>query len=61
MSRYIGELFKDSDIFGLPVTVNYRGRDTYKTKLGAFCSLFAYVLISINLVTLTTHWVQGTR
>ena len=54
MSRKIGELFEDSDIFGLPVNLNYRGRDTFKTKLGAMCSLLTYVLISINLVNLAT-------
>ena len=37
----------DLDIFGHAIGVHYRGRDAFKTRLGAFCTIATYVLIAI--------------
>ena len=52
MRQRLLELFKDVDIFGHPIKINYRGSDTYKTKLGAFVTLLTYALIIFNTITL---------
>ena len=37
------------DIFGHPVGVNYKGEDTFKTRVGAFCTIGMYVLTILSL------------
>ena len=54
-------LIVDQDIFGHVIGVHYRGRDAYKTKLGALCTLATYVLIVINLVTLIGAFIDGSN
>lgn len=60
-----GELLEqflvDQDIFGHPITVNYRGSDTYKTRLGAFCTLATLVLVLINMGTLIVQFNDGSN
>ena len=41
----LDEKFIGLDTYGVPVTVNYRGEDTYKTRFGALLSLLSYFLI----------------
>ena len=44
------------DIFGQPIGVNYQGESSYKTKVGAFCSLctlvtmLAYGVVRLQLL-----------
>ena len=61
MKRQIADFFVEKDIYGQPVTVNYRGRDAFKTKLGAFCSIVTYALILFNTVQLCLQWVDGSK
>ena len=35
------------DSYGVPVTVNYRGDDTYKTRFGAMLSIITLTLLTI--------------
>lgn len=37
--------FKSIDMYGMPVGVNYRGSDTYKTKLGALGTLLTWICV----------------
>ena len=37
--KSLGNKFRQLDTFGEPVQVNYKGESTYKTSLGACCSL----------------------
>ena len=55
------QFFVSLDTFGRPLSVNYKGSDTYKTKLGAFCTLAVYVLMAINLINLTTAYVSNSN
>ena len=52
--KRIGESFLDLDMYGHAIGVHYRGRDAYKTKLGALVTLATYVLMTVNMVTLLT-------
>ena len=51
-ARKLEKLIVDQDIFGHVIGVHYRGRDAFKTRLGAFCTLATYTLIFINLFSL---------
>ena len=61
MSSKIGETFKSIDIFGHPISVNYRGEDTFKTRLGACFTLIVYLLMIFNLVQLSIAYVDGSN
>ena len=52
MSSFLAFL-RSKDIFGHPIQVNYLGDQTYKTNLGAVCTLVIYTLAVLNIVTLT--------
>ena len=41
----LDETFISIDRFGVPVTVNYRGFKTYKTRCGACCSIGYYLIM----------------
>ena len=49
------------DIFGHPITVNYKGGDTFQTRLGAICTLLYYVLVLFNTVTLFTTFFDNSN
>ena len=49
------------DIFGQSITVNYKGSDAYRTKLGALCTIMTYVLILINGVALVEGFLDGSK
>jgi hypothetical protein len=38
---------KTIDLFGKPISLNYKGQDTYQTKLGAFFSLVFMILMAV--------------
>lgn len=59
-SRFI-EYLVDKDIYGQPVTVNYKGSDSFKTSFGSFCSLLTYVLILFNFTTLVRGFMDGSK
>ena len=43
------DFFLSIDIFGHPITVNYKGEDNFKTRLGALCTIAFFVLSIVNL------------
>ena len=49
------------DIYGHNIKVHYRGSESFKTRLGALCTLFAYVLIMINIVTSVLIYNDGSK
>ena len=61
MRQRLLEIFKDVDIFGHPIRINYKGSDTYKTKLGAFVTLLTYALILFNTITLTQAFIDHSK
>ncbi len=61
MSSRLIEFLVDKDIYGQPVTVNYKGSDSFKTSFGSFCSLLTYVLILFNLTTLVRGFMDGSK
>ena len=59
--RKLTDFFVSKDMFGQPVTVNYRGSDVFRTKIGALLSLVTYLLILFNLVNLVQSFIDGSR
>ena len=55
------DFFTSFDIFGHPVGVNYKGEDTFKTRVGAFCTIAMYVLTVLSLTTLITAFVDNSK
>ena len=49
------------DIFGHPIGVNYKGEDTFKTRIGAFCTVGIYVLTILSLTTLITAFNDNSK
>lgn len=49
------------DIFGHAIGVNYKGDDAYRTRLGAFCTLAMYILMTINLLGLVTAYENNSK
>ena len=61
MSNRLIDFLVRFDIYGHPVTVHYKGRSVYNTKVGAFFSLLTYALILFNLSTLIQGFFDGSR
>ena len=40
-----GEKIKGYDAFGTPVTVNYKGEDTYKSVCGGTITILIFVIV----------------
>ncbi len=45
MQKMMKKVVNKLDIFGQPIGVNYQGESSYKTKVGAFFSLFTMVIM----------------
>mgnify|MGYP001626562620 CR=1 FL=1 len=61
MSSRFGDFLKERDIYGQPISINYKGSDVFKTKIGALVSLLTYMLIIFNLVNLTRAFMDGSK
>ena len=57
----ISDFIVSFDIFGHPVGVNYKGEDTYRTRVGAFCTAGMYVLTILSLTTLITAFNDNSK
>ena len=49
------------DIFGHPVGVNFKGEDTFKTRVSAFCTVEMYMLTIFSLTTLITAFNDNSK
>ena len=49
------------DRFGKGISVEYKGDDEYKTRLGTLVTIATYVLIAINLVNLVTAFQDNSK
>ena len=49
------ELIRSQDIFGSPVLLNYRGKESFGTILGGCCTIFIAIILSssfaVQLIT----------
>ena len=57
----VGAWFESWDIFGHPIVMNYRGKKTYQTKVGALCTFMVYALSLFNLSMLVIAFKENTR
>ena len=46
------------DVFGQPITVLYKGQETYRTKMGAFCTILVSVLVLVNSIMLAQGYIS---
>ena len=60
MERF-SDFITSFDIFGHPVGVNYKGEDTFKTRVGAFCTAGIYMLTIFSLITLITAFNDNSK
>ena len=51
----------EQDMFGQSISVFYKARDVFKTKMGALASICTYMLMLFNLTTLLQAYAQGTK
>ena len=64
MSGTIGKLDKflvNQDMYGHMIGVHYRGKDVYKTRLGALVSIAMYVIMSMNAYSLYIAYRDGSN
>ena len=55
------KLLKNMDIYRRPVGINLDGEGTYKTKLGAICTIAAYTIILAFAVMTGIKFVTGDK
>lgn len=60
MQKFV-DFIVSQDMYGQPVTVNFRGDDTFRTKVGALLSLATNALIIFNLVNLVQAFFNGSN
>ena len=53
MAETVVDAIVSGDIYGHPIGVNYKGSDTYRTKLGALFTITAYVLVFLNFIAIS--------
>ena len=63
MSQFnnFGRFLVDFDKFGHQIGVHYRGRDKYKTRLGACVTFVTYFFMLINLIGLIEAFFDGSK
>ena len=49
------------DVFGQPISVMYKGNDTYRTKMGVLWTFLITVLVIVNTVSLVEGFMDGSR
>ena len=48
---FLNNKIKGFDSYGVPVSLNFRGEDTFKTTIGGIVSIFAFILISLYSIS----------
>ena len=51
----------ERDIYGVPITVLYKGSDVYKTRMGAMCTILTYALLLVSLISLTQSFIDRSK
>ena len=59
--KQVANYLRSWDIFGHPVSVHYKGEDTFKTMFGFFVTTAVFGLIISNFVTLSTAFMDGSK
>ena len=57
----IEDFLVGQDAYGQAVSINYRGSDSFKTKLGALCTLITTVIMLVNFGSLMSAYTKGSR
>ena len=51
-----GKFLEKFDIYGYPISLQYRGEETYRTAFGGVLTIFTFILICINTVDIITQY-----
>ena len=49
------------DVYGHPVGINYRGSDSFQTKMGALCTLATLIVVIVNSTSLGKAFFDGSK
>ena len=49
------------DIYGHPVGINYRGSDSFQTKMGALCTLATLIVVIVNSSSLVKAFFDSSK
>ena len=61
MKNSFSKFLLNRDIFGLPITVVYKGDSVFKTHMGAAFTLLTYALLLVNVLSLTQSFIDGSK
>ena len=61
MTNKFVDFIASQDIYGHKIEVNYKGDNTYRTKLGAFFTLAVFGMIVFNATTLFLSFSDGSN
>ena len=59
--RNFEQMLINQDMYGYAISVTYKGKGSYKTRLGTLLTLTTYVLMIINSVNLMTAFSDGSK
>ena len=61
MMEKLKEFLLDQDIYGHPISVHFKGKNTYNTWLGVFCTLIVYAVVFKSFIVLGSGFIDGSR
>ena len=61
MGSKVVKFLRDRDMYGYAVGVNYKGDNSFRTRIGAIFTLVTYSLIILNLVVMTQGYLDFSK
>ena len=59
--KRLEQIVVGQDMYGHLIGVHYRGSGSYQTRLGALFTLATYVLMVVNMVSLSAQFLDGSK
>ena len=57
----LAQRLMSQDIFGAPISVHFRGSQSYQTRLGAVCTIATFILALVNTINLTQDFLDHSK
>ena len=61
MANKVLKAIKYLDTYGRPISLQYKGSDTFRTSLGAACTILTYSAVLIYLISLLIAFSDGSK
>ena len=61
MVNSFAKFLLNRDIYGVPITVVYKGDSVFKTYMGAAFTLLTHALLLVNVINLTQSYSDGSK